>query len=215
MKTKKKPYGFGAGEKAFTVQLDSPCVLSGYSVGEKYACFRQPIPVKKGDTFQVVKGKVVLNGKIVERAATRLKRRACKISWVANKLRVVVFQERDRLWSKKRKCFTKKMGDLYWVAYDVRSYHIGTGKTPVEAVNGLILQCQATNLMAEEEKATGGKVIRWRCLLPPNEVKEAERKAKKTGFILDGVTLPPWPKKWQQGLERLKKSGKPLKWKAI
>lgn len=205
---KKKPYGFGAGENAFTVQLDTPCVLSGYSVDDKYACFCRPIPLKKGDTFQVVKGKVFLNGKIVERAATPLKKRAYKISWVANKLRVVVFQERDRLWSKKLGRFTKKMGDLYWVAYDVRSYHLGTGKTPVEAVNGLILQCQATNLMAEEQKAKGFQVIRWRCLLPPNEVKEAEAKARKTGFILDGVVLPPLPMKWQTGLQKMRRKYK-------
>jgi hypothetical protein len=205
---KKKPHSFSAGEKAFTVQLDYPCVLSGYSVGDKYACFRRPIPVKKGDTFQVVKGKVVLNGKIVERAATPLKKRACKISWVANRLRVVVFQERDRHWSKKLKRFTKKLGDLYWVAYDVRSYHVGTGKTPVEAVNALILQCQATNIMADEEKVMGNQVIRWRCLLPPNEVKEAEAKARKTGFILDGVVLPPYPLKWQRGLEKLRRKYK-------
>jgi hypothetical protein len=205
---KKEPHSFSAREDKFTVQLDYPCVLSGYSVGDKYACFRRPIPVKKGDTFQVVKGKVVLNGEIVQRAATPLKRRACKISWVANRLRVVVFQERDRLWSKKLGRFTKKMGDLYWVAYDVRSYHVGTGKTPVEAVKALILQCQATNIMADEEKAMGGKVIRWRCLLPPNEVKDAERKARKTGFILDGVVLPPYPQKWQLGLEKLRRKYK-------
>lgn len=208
MKTKKEPFSFSAREELFTVKLDRECVLSGFSVGDKYACFRRPIPVKMGDTFQVVNGQVILNGKPVDRAATPLKRRTVKVSWVANKLRVVVFQERDRLWSKKLGRFTKKLGDLYWVAYDVRSYHIGTGKTPVEALNRLIMQCQATNLIAEEEKATGGKVIRWRCLLPKNEIQQAEAKARKTGFILDGVILPPMPKKWQEGLERLRKKSK-------
>lgn len=215
MKKKREPYSFAAGEKLFTVSLDMPCVLSGFSVGEKYAAFRRPVPVKKGDTFQVVDGKVVLNGQVLDRAATKLKRRPMLIAWVAKKLRVVVFQERDRVWSKKLKRFTKKLGDLYWVAYDVRSYQIGTGKTSHEAVNALIRQCHGTNLMAEEEKITGRKVVRWRCLLPPNEVKEAEKKARKTGFILDGVTLPPLPKQWQQGLERLRRNPKPRVYKAL
>lgn len=206
--TKQKPHSFAAAEKPFTVSLEIPCVLSGFTVGDKYACFRRPIPVKKGDTFRVKDGRVVLNGQILERASTPLKMRSVMISWVANRLRVVVFQERDRVWSKKLGRFTKKMGDLYWVAYDVRSYHIGTGDSAVEAVKALIRQCLATNLMAEEEKAKGTKVIRWRCLLPANEVKEAEAKAQKTGFILDGVTLPEFPAKWKLGLMKMRYKSK-------
>lgn len=203
---KTQPFSFSACEKPFTVQLDRPCVLSGYSVGEKYACFRRPIPVKKGDTFHVIQGKVELNGKIVDRAATPLKRRPVMVSWVATRLRVALFQEQDRIWSKRLGGFTKKFGDRYFCACDLRSYHIGTGNTPIDAMNALIRQCLVTNLMAEEEKAKGCKVIRWRCLLSSKEIKEMEGKARKTGFILDGVEVPPLPSAWRRGLARLKKS---------
>ena len=139
-------------------------------------------------------------------AARPLKEITWKVSWVANRLRVAVFQDRDRIWNRKTKKPTKRFGKPYWTACDLRSYHIGCADTVVEAVKRLIEQCQVTNLGAEEEKAKGHGVTRWRCLLEPKEVKEMEAKAKKTGFILDGVKVPPFPKAWEAGLKRLRKS---------
>lgn len=202
----KRPYGFTAAEKSFTVQLDMPCMISGYRKGDSYASFYRPIPVKKGDTFRAVDGKVVVNGAVVDRVSRPLKKIIWKVSWVAKRLRIAVFQDRDPIWDKRTRKPTKKLGKPHWTACDLRSYHIGCGKTVTEAVNELILHCQADNLSAEEERVKGNSVIRWRCLLPPNEVKEMEAKAKKTGFVLDGVEVPPIPKKWQEGLKRLRKA---------
>lgn len=128
--------------------------------------------------------------------------KAVKIAWRAKRMRLCVFLERDRVWSRRLKRFTKKMGRWYWVACDVRSYHLGCGDTAQEAVQAFIRQIQGEELMVREEQIKGVRVIRWRCLLPPNEVKEMEDKAKKTGFILDGVECPPLPKAWEAGLRR-------------
>ena len=202
---KTKPYLFYADKKPFKVQLDIKCQINGYRVGDKSAPLYNSIPVKKGDVFRYVAGKgIMVNEKIIPRKARPLKEVVTMVSWVSKRLRVAVFSDRDRIWNRKTKKYTKKLGKLYWVACDLRSYHVGCGKDVVEAVKALILQCQATNLIAEEEKAEGKKVIRWYCLLDSKELKEMERQAKKTGFILDGVEVPPLPKAWQRSLDRLR-----------
>ena len=203
---KKKPYAFTATAKPFTVQIEMPSAISGYTVGNRHASFYKHIPLKKGDTFRLAKDGVLLNGVLVERAARPPKEIVWKVSWVANRLRVAVFQDRDRIWSRRLKKFTKKFDKPYWTACDLRSYHIGCADTITEAVKNLIRQAQATNLCAEEEKAKGHSVIRWRCLLEPKEMKEMETKAKKTGFILDAVEVPPFPKAWEAGLKKLRKA---------
>lgn len=207
MKPKKKPWAFCATNKPFKVQLKIECQVTGYSVNDRYASFYKPIPVKEGDVFRAVPGKGIrLNGKIVLRRARPPRRTVYKVTWVAKRLRVVVFLDRERIWSRKLKRFTKKFDKPYWTAYDVRSYNIGCGDTTVQAVNRLLDQCQHTHLLAAEEEAKGNRVIRWRCLLPKQEVLEAEKKARKTGFILEGVEVPPFPKKWIAALKRIRKS---------
>lgn len=201
----KKPFSFTASGKPFTVQLDTPCVVSGYTEGNKYASFYRPIPVKKGDTFKSVPGGILLNGAFLKRSSRPLKEITWKVSWVAKRLRVAVFKERDRIWNRRAKKPTNKFGKPYWTACDLRSYHVGCADTVQEAVRNLIRQAQATNLLAEEEKVQGHRVIRWRRLLEPKEVREMEVKARKTGFILDGVEVPPFPKSWLKGLEKFKK----------
>lgn len=134
--------------------------------------------------------------------------RAVKVPWTAARMRVVLFRERDRIYSRRLKRFTKKYGKPYWVACDVRAYSLACGDDPVQAINRLIRHVQATNLIAGEEKAKGGQVIRWRCLLKKKEVREFEAKAKMTGFILDGVKSPEMPRQWQRGLERLARKTK-------
>lgn len=205
---KKKLHGFTARNEPFKIQIKTPSAVTGYTEGEKYASFYRPIPVKEGDVFKVAPGGIILNGTFVPRAARPLRKMTWKVSWVAKRLRVAVFKERDRLWSRKLGKFTNKFGKPYWTACDLRSYHVGCDKDAVQAIKNLILQCQATNLGAEEERAKGNSVIRWRCLLPKNEAAEMERKAKKTGFILDGVEVPPLPQKWQDGLKKLRAARK-------
>lgn len=198
---------FSAAEKPFTLTLESACV-SAYSIGDKSAAFYRPIPIKKGDTFSAAPRGILLNGKLLERKARPLKKIVYKVSWVASRMRVAVFQERDRIWNKRTRKPTKRFGKPYWTACDLRSYHVGCADTIPQAIRNLIRQVQATNLIAEEERLKGHRVIRWRCLLDPKEAKEFEAKAKKTGFILDGVETPPLPKEWQAGLLKLARKAK-------
>lgn len=201
---KKKPYSFYATEKPFRIVLDTPCIVSGYSVGNRSASFYKPIPVQKGDTFKTAPGGILLNDKFLGRRARPLKKIVWRISWVASRLRIAVFQDRDRIWNRRTRKPTRKHGKPYWTACDLRSYHIGCADTVEEAVKRLFEQIHATNFSAEEERAKGYKVIRWRCLLTPKEIKEMEIKAMKTGFILDDVKTPPFPTSWQKALRKLK-----------
>jgi hypothetical protein len=207
----KKPHQFSASDQPFKIEISAPCEVSGYRDGDRHALFYRPIPVRKGDTFRAAPGGILLNGSFVKRSARPLKKMVWQVSWVAQRLRMAVFADRDRIWNRRTKKPTNRFGKPYWVACDLRSYHVGTGKTVPEAVKALILQCQVTNLGALEEEAQGNRVVRWRCLLPPGEVKEMERKAAKTGFILDGVQVPPIPKAWAAGLEKLKERAKQRK----
>lgn len=201
-----KPHTFTATSKPFTVKLGIQCLVTGYTVpGDRGASFYRPIPVKKGDTFKSAPGKgIILNGKLVERKARKLKKMVYRVSWVASRLRVVAFKTRARLWDRKKGRPTKKFGKPYWVAYDVRSYCIGTDALLQKAINNLLIHCQYTNLMAAEFRAKGHRVIRWRCLLTKAEIKKFEKLARKDGFILEGVEVPPFPKKWVDALKKLK-----------
>lgn len=205
MSNKSEPFAFTASEKPFTVQLDRPCIVTGWVEGDMAASFYRPIPVKKGDEFHWLNGGLILNGEFIQRRHRKPKKMVWKVSWVASRLRVAVFKDRDRVYSRRLKRFTKKFGRWYWTACDLRSYHIGCDEKLETAIKNLIWQCQATNLCAAEEEAKGHQVIRWRCLLPKNEREEMERKAKKNGFILDGVEVPPLPSHWQRGLDRLQR----------
>lgn len=198
-------HSFSASEKPFTIELDQPCTVHGYREGDKYASFYNPVPVKKGDVFKRVPHGILLNGKLVLRRARPLREMEPHVSWVAKRLRVAVFLERDQIYDQKNKKWTKRYGKPYWNAIDLRSYHIGCHEDLATAIKYLLQQCQATNLCAEEYRAKGKKVVRWRCLLKKEEIAEMEGKAKKTGFILDGVEVPPLPEKWVRGLEELRK----------
>jgi len=209
----KKPHTFGAGRKPFTLQLDYPCLMTGFETHDgKWRGFYRPVPVKKGDQFWVGKDRwtgseqVFLNGKVLRRAARPARLLPCKISWVAKRLRIAVFKERDRVYSRRLKRFTKKLRPPHWCAVDVRSYHVGCGDTCEKAIQAVLMQAQATNWIAEEARVLEKRrVIRWRCLLPPNEVKEMEAKARKTGFILEGVEPPAPPEEWVRKLEKLRR----------
>lgn len=123
-------------------------------------------------------------------------RNAVKIGRTAKYMKVVVFLDRDRVYSRRLKRFTKKLGKPYWTAGDLTSYHIGCAEDPVEAVRRLIQQVQHTRLMIDDHRAKGHKVICWRCNLDPKEAKDWERKAKATGFVLEHVQIPAYPKAW-------------------
>lgn len=116
-----------------------------------------------------------------------VKREVVKIGRVAKYMRVVVFRERDRVSDR-----------WHWVAGDVTSYHLGVGDTAEVAVQRLISQVQHTRLMIDDARAKGVKVIAWRCDLPKNEASEWEAKAKKTGFVLEHVQIPRYPKSWDR-----------------
>lgn len=196
MKNDKKPYSFGAriGGKPFKVEISPKygTVVSGLFSGSYFYSFRQPVHVKEGDIFEAAPGKgLILNGKLIPRSIITPKRKTTmKVGWAPKKLRLAVFWEQDHLWSKRLKRFTKKMDAPYWCAIDTRGYWIGTGKTPQEAMNRLIESLKATEMMEKEDLDKGHRVIRWHVERTPGTRKELldmEKKARKTGFILDGV----------------------------
>jgi hypothetical protein len=196
MKPDNKPYSFGAkiGGKPFKVQITPKhgTVVTGLYDDDYYYSFRRHVSVKEGDVFEAAPGKkLMLNGELVRRAIIKPKHKTpMKMGWAAEKLRIAVFWACDPQWSKKLKRFTKKMGDPYWCAMDTRSYWIGTGKTPQEAMSRLIESVKFTELMEKEDRKKGHRVIRWHVERTPGTRKELldmEKKARKTGFILDGV----------------------------
>lgn len=195
-----------AREKPFTLPYDSTCWLSGWVRGEWITHLYHPIPLKKGDTFRLSKsGKLLLNGSAVHRSARPPKRIVYQISWVAKRLRVAVFRDRDRIWSHRLKRYLRnKFSEPYWTACDLRSYHIGCADTIVDAVKGMIEMAQFNNRAAEEERSKGNPVRRWRCVLKPKEVREMEAMARKTGFILDGVEVPSFPRRSLSWIEKQK-----------
>jgi len=187
---KKKPYEFWAkiGEKPFKARFAAVVV----AVCDDDQCWRftKPVDVKDGDVFSASPTKeLVLNGQPVSRNLRPPKKIVTQVSWVAKKLRVAVFlEDRDPIWTHGKNAHkTGKFSKPYWCAIDTRSYHVGTGESPMEAIKRLVLQVKATEDMADEARTKEKRrVIRWRCLLEPKEVREMERKAMKTGFILDG-----------------------------
>jgi len=196
MKSDKKPFTFGArvGAKPFTVQIDlkSGHVVTGLYDDDYYYRFTRPVPVVKGDVFSAAPGKgLILNGKLIPRKIVLPKEKTpIKMAWAPEKMRIAVFWERDRVYSKKLKRFTKKFHDPYWCAMDTRGYWIGTGKTPQEAMSRLFSTVKFTEQMEKEDRKKGHRVIRWHCERTPGtkeELLDCEKKAKKTGFILDGV----------------------------
>lgn len=195
---KPKPHTFSATRKPFKVQIDfkNGAVVTGYSEERKnriyyYSRFTTPIVVTKGDVFYMDPKKgFILNGIPVHVNMTPAKKCPVKMAWASNRLRVAVFLERDRVWSKRAKKFTKKMGKPYWVAMDTRSYWLGCGEDVQTALVRLLQQLQFTQLMDKEERQKGVNVIRWHCERQKDvraTLKEAEEKAKKTGFILEGI----------------------------
>ena len=188
-----KPFTFCATRKPFRVEIDlkQGMAVTGIVRGDYFFRFTRPVPVKNGDVFKEAESGLVLNGTFVPRRIIPPKGKTpIRIAWVAKRLRVAIFPERDRLWDYKKKKSLNKWGKPYWVACDVRSYQVGTGDTVIDALQCLLESCAMENLMAEEEIAKKNEVIRWRCLLPKNEAEEMECKARKKGIILDGVEVP-------------------------
>lgn len=193
---RKKPFTFGAkiGGKPFKVQIKPKhgTIVTGLWDDDYFYRFTRPVQVKEGDVFSAAPGKgLVLNGKVVLRRIIQPKGKTpIKMGWAPEKLRVAVFPDRDRRYSRRLKRFTKKLGDPYWCAVDTRGYWIGTGKTPQEAMGRLISSVQFTEDMEVEDRKKGHRVIRWHCERTPGTKKELlgmEQKARKAGFILDGV----------------------------
>lgn len=200
MKTdqKIKPYAFAAQyNKSFKVEIDlkqGMCV-DGIVKGKEFKYFfrfTRPVPVKKGDVFKAAKNGIILNGKLVPRNIIPPKGKTIsKVGWVAKRLRVAIFPDRDRLYDHKAKKFLNKWGKPYWTACDLRSYQVGCGDTLIEALRDLIEHCVITNDLAEYEKKKHGAVIRDRhTLLAKDEIEEMEGQARRKGIILDGVEVP-------------------------
>jgi hypothetical protein len=202
-KKKNKPFVFVATKKPFKVQIEPKygTVVTGYSEDRDgvsyYSRFTRPVVVKLGDTFhQDSKKGFMLNGKPHPVNMKPAKKQHIMMGWAPKRLRVAVFLDRDRLWNRKTKKFTKKLGKPYWCAVDTRGYWLGTGDDVQTAVKRLLQQVQFTQLMDKEERQKGVKVIRWHVERGPDvrkDLKEFEEKAKKTGFILEGVD-------WRQSL---------------
>src|SRR3990172_7924139 len=193
----KKPHTFSAaiGGKPFKVQIDlkKGMVVTGLSDRKEdyYYRFTKPVPVKEGDVFSAAPGKgLILNGKLIPRNILKKKRYEIKMGWAPKKLRVAVFSERDEIWDQHTKKPTGRFGEPYWCAMDTRGYWLGTGDTVQVALSRLIDQVKFTELMAKEDEKKGRKVIRWHVERTPRttkELDECEKKARKNGFILDGV----------------------------
>lgn len=192
-----KPHTFTATEKPFKVQIDfkNGAVVTGYGEDRKgvsyFSRFTVPVVVTKGDVFSMDPKKgFILNGIPVHVNMKPAKKCPVLMAWAARRMRVAVFRDRDRIWSRRTKKFTKKLGKPYWIAMDTRSYWLGTGDDVQTALIRLLQQVQFTQIMDKEERGKGVNVVRWHCERQKDvqiTLKEAEAKAKKTGFILEGV----------------------------
>lgn len=183
MSKKKMPFQFGArvGGKPFKVQIDlkQGHIVNGLYDDDYFYRFTRPIPVVKGDSFSAAPGKgLILNGKLIPRNIVKPKgKTSIKMGWAPEKLRMAVFYEPEK-------------NTLPWVAADTRGYWIGVGRTSHEAIKQLIEMISITDDLEKEERKKGHQVIRWHVERTPGTKKELldmEEKAKKTGFILDGV----------------------------
>jgi aminoglycoside phosphotransferase (APT) family kinase protein len=73
---------------------------------------------------------------------------------------------------------------------DVRGYWLGCGDTVQKAFRQLIDNVQATEQETRYQRRRGIRIIRWHCYKQPDvqkTLREAEAKARKHGFILEGV----------------------------
>lgn len=169
-----KPYPFVASKDPFKMQLEQG-LLTGF-VDEKkdiFHRFTRPILVKKGDTFALARGKVILNGKPVQKRTFPGRRRTYKIGWAAKKIRLAVFR-----------------ADKAWIAADTRSYNVSQGNDPLQAIRNLIETLRYEREMEQDLKKKGKRVIRWHVERTPGtkkDMREMEKKAKKAGLFLSGV----------------------------
>lgn len=192
----KKPFTFSAriGHPPFRVQIKPKygAIVTGLWDDEYSYRFTRSVPVKEGDVFSAAPGKgLILNGQLVPRTIIKPKQKTTmKMGWAPEKLRIAVFVDRDQQYSRRLKRFTKKFGDPYWCAVDTRGYWLGTGNSPQMALKRLVEQVKVTEDMENEDRKKGHRVIRWHVERRPGIRKELlgmEQKARKTGFILDGV----------------------------
>lgn len=196
-KTKRKPFTFTAsiGRKPFRVEINlkQGHTVTGLADDDYYYRFTRPVPVKRGDVFKAAPGRgLILNGKLVPRRFRPRKKMDIQIAWAPEKLRVAVFPEVDETrWNARKKRVEKiKNPKPYWVAMDVRGYWLGTGDTTQQAIARLLDQLKVSEELANEERRKGKRVIRWHCERTPGarqETRDAEAKARRNGFILDGV----------------------------
>lgn len=194
---KKKPFTFVSTTKPFKVEIDlkQGMAVTGYSEDRDgvyyYSGFTRPVVVKKGDVFRHdLKKGFILNGKPHPVNMRPAKKSGVKMGWAPKRLRVAVFTERDEIWNRKTRKFTGKYGKSYWCAMDTRGYWLGTGENVETAIRRLLEQVQFTQIMDKEERQKGVKVTRWHVERQKDvrgTLREAEEKAKKTGFILEGV----------------------------
>jgi hypothetical protein len=201
--SEKKPHTFVSTTKPFKVEIDlkQGMLVTGYSENRDgvyyYSRFTRPVVVKKGDVFQQNPKKgFILNGKLHLVNMKPAKKQGCKMGWAPKRLRVAVFTERDPIWNRKTRKFTGKYGKPYWCAMDTRGYWLGTGVDVETAIRRLLQQVQFTQLMDKEERQKGVEVTRWHVERQKDvreTLREAEEKAKKTGFILEGID-------WQNSL---------------
>lgn len=192
---KKKPFEFAAriGAKPSKVRIDlkQGHVVTGLTDMDYFYRFTKPVPVKKGDVYKAVCGKgLILNGELVPRTIIQPKAKMpVKMGWAPRKLRMTVFLDRDRIWKPGTKSHGKT-GKPYWSAVDTRGYWIGCGDTAQQAIARLIWQIRVIDDMHHEEASKGRRVIRWhveRSKGVRKELLEMEAKARKNGFILEGV----------------------------
>lgn len=121
------------------------------------------------------------------------------IGWVPRRLCVCVYLSKSRLWAPKRKDHGKLVQS--WIAVDTNGYHVAQGRTPLKAIESLLMTCQANEQLAEEARRKGQRVSRQklhrqmsRLPMLPNELIAYREKAlrQKDGFVLDGVDWRKW-----------------------
>lgn len=166
--------------------------IKGYRIGKKLFRLSYPVYADKAVPVMVRPGKgIEVAGTLFERKARPWTPKGCIIGWVPKRLKIAVFFERGRLWSPGRKDHGKPTSG--WIAADVRGYHVAQGDDALAAIRSLLLTCAFTNEMANEERKKGMKVTRQMLHLQADvkrDMREMEKKAVKTGIILDGIEVP-------------------------
>jgi len=190
---KKKPYGYSARIKPFKLEIDfkQGAAVTGFwdIKNDTLSRYTKHVPVKKGDVFyHDPKRGLVLNGKPVPVKVMPPRKIDSKIGWVPKRLRIAVFYEKDKLWNPGHKDHGRRCDG--WLAADTRGYWVSQGETALEAIRNLIDLVRITDQLEEEDRRKGLRVIRWhveRTKGTAKELREMERKARKTGMILEGV----------------------------